>query len=257
MAEASDTQQLLALRKVTRAIADLLYGRMRDYLSALAPLMRPTGILGHYVQGGHKDASKDVLKNFQDLEGLYAGVATAKPFGLLPELRAPFEIVPFPLGLSPVEYHHTAKVSNQSKQVVITSPLKWVLTYSDFTPARLRQLLAEKTHSDADLSRFVLHSCVLHVVLAKQTMVTQMLDDLHFDLTTGRLPEFGELPITTIASTVPTSRPVDAVIIESTEISGRDAFEEVVDLQGVLGLRDPFKDRLVEIIRANGIKIGQ
>jgi hypothetical protein len=41
-------------------------------------------------------------------------------------------------------------------------------------------------------------------------------------------------------------------LIESTEVSGMDAFEEVLNLDEVAGLRNPFKERLVELLRSQG-----
>ena len=46
---------------------------------------------------------------------------------------------------------------------------------------------------------------------------------------------------TYVSSLVPTVRPPDEVIIESTELSGRDVFEEVVDVGAILAMRDPLK----------------
>lgn len=250
MAETYTTERLLALRKLTRSIADLLRGQMHAYLSALAPLMRPAALLGHYVIGGAKEVSKDAIKTFQELENIYGTAASSKPFGLLKELRTPFEVAGSALELSAVEYSHAVKTDGQTKTVLITSPFKWVLTYADFAPHKLRQLLADKNRTDTDAARFVLHYCLLQVVLAKQTAATQMLDALHFDLTAGRLQEFGDLPIITVASTVPTLRPPDSVIIQSTEISGRDSFEEIVDVEGLLAMRDPFKEKLIELVKS-------
>jgi hypothetical protein len=253
MAETYSTERLLALRKVTRATADLLRGQMQMYLSALAPLMRPAGLLGHYVQGGAKDVSKDAAKVYQELENVYGAAAVSKPFGLLKELRTPFEVAGSALELTTVEYTYVAKTEGQSKPVLITSPLKWVLSYSDFTPARLRQLLTDKNRTDTETARFVLHYCLLQVILAKQTAISQMLDALHFDLTAGRLPEFGELPVISVSSTVSTLRPPDSVIIQSTEISGRDAFEEVVDVEALVAMKDPFKERLMDLAKTHGL----
>jgi hypothetical protein len=253
MAETYSTERLLALRKLTRAAADLLRGQMQMYLSALAPLMRPAGLLGHYVQGGAKEVSKDAVKVYQELESVYGAAAVSKPFGLLKELRTPFEATGSALELTTVEYTYVAKTESQSKTVLITSPLKWVLSYADFAPVRLRQLLTDRNRTDTEAGRFVLHYCLLQVILAKQTAVSQMLDALHFDLTTGRLAEFGELPVISVASTVPTLRPEDSVIIQSTEISGRDAFEEVVDVEGLVAMKDPFKESLMDLAKTHGL----
>jgi hypothetical protein len=254
MDERYSTQRLLALRKVTRSIADLLSGQMQVYLSALAPAMRPAPLLGHYVQGGSRDVSKDAIKTFRDLETIYATAASSKPFGLLKELRTPFEISGSALELTSVEYEHVARTDGQSKAVTITSPFKWVLSHADFAPARLRQLLTDRNRTDTETGRFVLDYCLLQLVLTKQTAVSQVLQALHIDVTMGRLAEFGDLPIITLASTVPTVRPPDDVIIQNTEIAGQKAFEEVVDVEGLLAMHDPFKDRLVEMVRTGGIE---
>jgi hypothetical protein len=246
------TQNLISLRKVTRAIADLVHGQLKDYLSVLSPLFRPTTVLGEYIQGGTKETSVGATKAFQELQGVYGSAAAAKPFGLPRELKPPLDIVRSPLELSPMEYPYVLKTARETQKVLITSPLKWMLSYSDFAPGRMKQLLADPHRTDSDAARFVLHYSVLHVVTARQTGATQMLDALHFDLNSTRMPEFGELPITCIASSVPTVRPPDEVIMESTAMTGRDVFEEVVDVAGIQNLRDPFKDRLIELIESHG-----
>ena len=50
-------------------------------------------------------------------------------------------------------------------------------------------------------------------------------------------------------------RPPDEVIIETTELTGSDTFEEVIDLEGLATLQDPMKDSLVELARAHGERI--
>jgi len=45
------------------------------------------------------------------------------------------------------------------------------------------------------------------------------------------------------------------VIIETTELTGSDAFEEVIDLEGLTTLRDPMKDSLVELARSHGEQV--
>src|SRR5579872_5501327 len=56
--ETYSIQRLLSLRKLTRAIADLLRAELKDYLSALAPLFRPRNVLGDYVQGASKEGTR-------------------------------------------------------------------------------------------------------------------------------------------------------------------------------------------------------
>ena len=45
------------------------------------------------------------------------------------------------------------------------------------------------------------------------------------------MPEFGPLPITRIGVAISTKRPSDDVILQSAELTGMDAFEEVVNVE--------------------------
>ena len=102
-------QRLLSLRKLTRAIADLLRAELKDYLSAMAPMLRPRNVLGDYVQGASKEGSRGSEKALLELQRLYATVASAKPYHLTNELKPPFEIVSSMPELIPVEYTHVVK----------------------------------------------------------------------------------------------------------------------------------------------------
>jgi hypothetical protein len=42
------------------------------------------------------------------------------------------------------------------------------------------------------------------------------------------------------------------VFIQSTEISGMDEFEEVVNLESLATQKDPFKEKLVELAKEHG-----
>ena len=64
-----------------------------------------------------------------------------------------------------------------------------------------------------------------------------------------QVPEFGELPITRIGDRRSRRRvPRTRVVLESAELTGMDAFEEVVKSK-TRALPDPFKERLIEIAR--------
>ena len=77
-----NTQQLLQLRKLTRAVSDQLRGQLKDYLVTLSPLIRPRTVLGDYVQGSVKETVRGADKTFKDLQSLYESVAGASPFHL-------------------------------------------------------------------------------------------------------------------------------------------------------------------------------
>ena len=82
-----------------------------------------------------------------------------------------------------------------------------------------------------------------------QRGLTQIFEALRLPITTAKTTEFGDLPLTRIGVGVSTFRPVDAVVLESAELTGIDAFEEVVNVEDIARLTDPLKDRLMEIAR--------
>jgi hypothetical protein len=79
-----------------------------------------------------------------------------------------------------------------------------------------------------------------------------MLETLHFPLTTEKLDQFGVLPVTIISAGVSTRRPADSVIIQSAELTGMDAFEEVVVVDDIEKLTDQSRDRMLDIVRVHG-----
>jgi hypothetical protein len=256
MTEASyTTERLLALRKLTRAIADFLRGQMKEYLGTLAPLLRPQVVLGGYTHGSIKDPVKGADQAFKELQSLYESVGSAKPFSLTQELKPPLDMISSALDMTVLEYSYTAQTDRHNKTVVISSPLKWALTYTGFSPARLGDLLARRTRDANELQSFLVHYLVMHIVVSKQVGIRNMFEALHFPITTSHSPDFGGLPITTISSSISTIRPPDEVIVESTEVSGMDAFEEIVDIGDIARMRDPLKHRLIEILESLGEKL--
>jgi hypothetical protein len=252
MEERYGIEKLLVLRKLTRAIADLLRSQMKEYLSALAPLLRPNVALGEYLQGSSKSPVKGAERAFKEMQALYESVAVAKPFHLPKDLRPPLDIAGPALEMTPVEYEHVARTDNESKSVIVTQPLKWVVAYPGYTPDGLGALLANRNRSAEEVRDFILHFLAVHLVTSRQTGIAAMLEALHFPLSSGKLPEFGELPITYISSSISTFRPHDDVIIESTEISGKDLFEEIVNIEDIARMRDPLRERLVELTNSFG-----
>jgi hypothetical protein len=248
-------QRLLSLRKLTRAIADLLRAELKEYLSAIAPLLRPKNVLGDYVLGASKEGSRGSEKALLELQRLYTTVASAKPYHLTNELKPPFEIVSSMPELIPVEYTHVVKSDAGDKAVLMTSPLKWTLIYSDYSPKKLKELLASQNPINDEMHRFVLHYLVLHAMMASSPGTSKLFQGLRFPISSGRLAEFGELPLTNISACVSTIRPPDVVIIESTEISGQNAFEEIVNLEDLQNLEDPLKNQLIELARTHGVEL--
>src|ERR1700676_2209737 len=123
MSGREDVQSLLALRKLTRAITDLVRVQMSEYLKPLAPLMRPRALLGDYVQGGLKEPSRKSDKAFADLQALYVKVITAKPFNLSRELAAPLSLPDADLEITPLDYFHAVQSGHDTRRIRVRCPL--------------------------------------------------------------------------------------------------------------------------------------
>jgi len=252
MGETIDVRRLVILRKVTRALAQTLRTQLEEYLATMLPLIRPKSVLGDFVSGRTKEAPPFADKAFAELQTQYRTLAEQKPYQLPTELRPPLEINISPLELTPVELSYTADTGAEKKAVTLTMPLKWALTFPECGPHRLKELLAQRNPPPEQVQSLVLHYLVLDLMLRRQPGFAKLLGALRYPLSTGTLPELGALPVMFISAPISTVRPPDAVIVENTEISGMDAFEEVVNLDDILALKDTLRDHLIEQVRSFG-----
>ncbi len=240
---------LLVRRRLTRVIADIVRSQMTEYLGTIAPLLRPRMIFGDYVEDGSKETTRRSEKAYKDLVALYESVAVSKPFNLQRELQLPLRVSGAGgLEITPVDTPHTIEAGSGSRKITVRSPLLWTLSYSGFAPTRLPDLVNAKLRAADDLTQFVIGHLLLHVVLQHSPGLTNMLSALHFPVTTATLPESGPLPFTRIGVAVSTMRPSDDIILETAELTGMDAFEEVVNLEDLSNLADPLKQRLVDAV---------
>lgn len=252
MDNAFDIPKLLVLRKLTRAVADTLSGELKTHLSTLSSLIQPRQVFGEYLRGGSKHGTTDTDKAFRQLQELYKSLAQTKTFSLRDDFESPVDILNAAVEITPTEYVHEAVSGNEKKRITVTSPLTWIVSIPSFGPQRLRELLAAPfaRRNATELQQCLLHWLVLHQTIANRSGVTQILSGLRFQVSNGRCAEFGELPVVQITFPISTIRPSDELIIQSTEMSGMAAFEEVIDTESLTNLRDPVKERLLELVKS-------
>jgi len=246
-----DVRKLLLLRKVTRAIQQAMRARLEQHLAALLPLIRPKAVFGDFVVGRVKEMPNFADKAFAEFTTHYQSVAEAKPFQLPKELRPPLELVISPLELTPVETSYVADSGGDKKTITLTMPLNWVLTYPGCSPQVLREAMAQR-NAQARVQEIVIHDVALNMMLKKQPGFVRLLEALRFSVSQTQIPDFANLPVTVIGCPVTTMRPPDEVIIENTEVSGMDVFEEVVNLEDVFNMQDKMKEELVELVKGFG-----
>jgi hypothetical protein len=243
------TQSLLVLRKLTRAIADSVKAQMTEYLATLAPLLRPKMVLGEYAEDGSKESTRRSDKAYKELQALYERIAGTKPYNLPRELTPPFRLSGTGLEITPVDTPYVIQSGSETRTIMVRSPLSWTLTYAGYPPTRLPELLKAKLRPGDELGQLVLSYLMMHVVTTNSPGLMQTFEALHFPITTTTVPEFGPLPITRVGVAISTSRPHDEVILQTAELTGMDAFEEIVNVDELSRLRDPLKERLLEIAR--------
>jgi hypothetical protein len=241
-------EQLLELREKTETISQFLHKQLGTYLETLRPLLAPRRLLGRYV--GAKEEVVGADKAFIQLQEQYKGVC-GKPFALPPELeRESLTFLEGRLELYPWEYTYEAKGERETKAITITSPVHWILTYSsDYTFSQLRQAVAGKEERRSDhIRQFVVNALAMQLVFAKYPGISQLLTDLRYQVQTERAPGLGALPLVTIGSCLPSFRPSDDLIMAATRFSGVPAFIELIDIDAVSALQDPFKQQIEDML---------
>jgi len=253
MNEPLDISRWLVLRKITRAVGEVLSQELKTHLATLAPLLQPRHVLGQHLRANEKQSVKGDAEAFEELRGLYQTLAGKSVWSLPKQLDTPVDILSTPLELTPAEYVYKLTGGPQPKTVLVSSPLQWVLAFSGFGSRRLRELASgpRTTTGNEEVQQCVLHFLVLHLTLSRRPGIIRLLEALRFPVTTSDRAEFEGLPIKCVAGPISTLRPPDDVIIQSTELSGMDVFEEVVNLDDLARLRDPLRDRLVELVRSH------
>ncbi len=197
-----------------------------------------------------KEAVKGADRAFHELEDLYGKVAKKRPYDLGIGLTPPLPINTSALEILPFDYPYVVRSGAQTKKVMVTAPLTWIVSYAGFPLARLRALVADPNRSREELQRVLTHHLLLHVVLDRKEGLRTLLSSMNFNVRTETVPEFGDLPLTIVTSAVRTERPPDDVILESTDLSGVNATDEIVTVTNVAGMVDARRARLLEILES-------
>lgn len=247
-----DMGKLLELRKLTTTIAAQLEGQLKGYLTTLQPLFAPERVMGGHVRPGSSAMVKGADKALDALKAAYLGLAGSKLYNLPKSIEPPISISTARPELARVEYAYEASDGGSNRAMTAISPLKWVLTYGGFTPARLSGLLAQGDNvNERELIETIQHVLIMNLVLAQQTGLKDVLASLGFTIASEKLPAFGDLPFTTIMAPIKTKRPPDKIMLQIAEISGSPQFEEIVRIEDIVAMKTPLKDQLLETARSH------
>ena len=240
-------EELSDLREKTEAIAELLRAQLAGHLETVRAILAPARLLGKHVRAGQRSEAQGADPAFRQLKQIYAEVAQ-RPFGLGKELTEDPISIEGKLELYPWEYTHTLE---DGKEITMTSPMRWVAAYrSGYTLAQLRKSLATKaSRRSEDVRQFVASAIALKLLVEKHPEISALFLDLRYRIEITTCDGLGELPLTTLSSSVGSIRPDDELIQTATRFSGVPAFIELIDQEAVGRLQDPLRERIADILR--------
>jgi len=246
MTQTFDVEALIKLRSQTRAISDVLKAQASDYLATLALLIRPQNLFGEYLQGAQRSSGRETQHHFKELKELYDRIGSASPFQLVNEMEVPLNLISTTPELFPLEYDKVLADSGQT--IRITSPTRWVIGFNSFDLARFRSVIKDPNRSSAGRSAEGGPYLGRLYCGGKTPGLNRLFDGLRFQVSFGRLKDFGDLPFCVISSPVRSTLPDDSVIRSSTQIAGNASFEELVGQDSIMDMKDEIRQRLLMTI---------
>jgi hypothetical protein len=202
------------------------------------------------MDGPGRESVVGADQNFAELRETFFK-ACGRPFDLRKELPTPLESVPAQVQLYEWEYLYDIR-AEERKTIMVVVPLTWVLAYpSTYTLPMMRQVLAGKQERDADGVRsFVLRACLMQTLFAKVAELTALFEGLRYRVEVRKSPQLGDLPLVTLSASVRTVRPADDLLMTATGLSGRTAFEEVIDDDQAAHIADPLQAQILTALDA-------
>jgi len=243
-----DNQKFFQLRQGTEKIAGFLGKRVASHMEVLTPLFVPRKLLGTYVKSASMEDVPKADRAFAELQEHYAAVCE-KPFGLAKKLQIP--LPPISIHLEPVPYTYPLTIDGtESKTINIISPTRWILSYRNMLSLdRLKVMVSGKENRQLDeMKQTIINHITLIVFLKYFPALPRLLEDLRYKVEIIELAELGNLPVVMLRAPLETFLPPDDFILQVTQLSGVDAFQEIIDLEAVENMEDSLKNDLKGLI---------
>jgi hypothetical protein len=242
-------EQLARARKSTQAVSDFLEKQLLGYLDTLRSLFLPERVLGKLagskldVPGADK-ALTEIQDNYRRIPG--------KPFDFPKEFETDW-LSEVGVKLEVQRWESSREISTETgkRTILITSPTRWILAYGPaYSVSQAIQAFARKQDRRGidQLRQFVINTLVMQALIARNAGLPAILSELRYNVNTQSHPGLSGLPLVVIQSPISTFLPPESVIAAATELSGIDAFIELIDVEAVRQLSDPFKQRIVQMI---------
>ena len=236
-----DKNQFRELRLTSEKISKFLDKRLKLHLSILKPLFFPKKLLGAYIQSS---ITEDVLgadKAFLELKEKYLSIC-GEPFDLPKKLQIPLPPISDQLEGTPFQY--PIYLNDQEEPIYVTSPAQWVLSYQcESSLNRLRDMVVKGSvtrHPD-NMKQTIINHLAMVIFLEYFPALTQLLEDLRYEVEIRELKEFGGLSVAILKSPIETFLPPDDFILDYTMITGVPKFHEIVNPEAIETIYDPLQ----------------
>jgi len=242
-------ERLPELRTRTESVSLMLRDQLLAHLETLRPILSPERIFGRTP--GAKAETPLADRCLAQLQQSYRQLA-ARPFDLPAELDPYWlSLVGNRVALYPWEYTHQATAGREARTITLTSPVRWVMSFtSGYTLSQFRYAVAGGgERAPEHVRQFAVNALVMQLVFANTPGLAALFADLRYETQTLSSPELPKLPLTVLTSALGSFRPPDELILAATNFSGIPAFIELIDIDGLLGLRDPLRARIEERLR--------
>lgn len=250
MADNINLDNYADLRDISRQFCTTLQSQVSGHLETVRALFRPAAVFGPYLLGSHKDFPRDAAVAFGQFKSFFAESVGSKPLSLDPTVPDAIEIAFGTPALSPYIYSHEITTRTGPKTVAVTSPLKWVIHFPEYSYPKFCELLAAPKRNPEEIFPFALHFAVLHFVATRNPRIQTLFEALRFPLESERIPQFGAFPLLFMNAPAGTVRPPDDVIAQVCKYSGIDAIEEVLDVEQWSNLEDPFAKQFKPVLES-------
>jgi len=242
-------EQLAAARKSTQAVSDFLEKRLLGYLDTIRSLLLPERLLGKLA--GSKFDVPGADKALTELQDTYRRLP-GKPFDFPKEFETDW-LVEIGLKLDLQRWEYSKEISTESgkRMIQITSPTRWILAYGPgYSVSQAIQAFGRRQDRRGidQLRQFVVNTLVMQALMTRNAGLAAILAELRYNVNTQAHPGLSGLPVVVIQSQISTFLPPESIIAAATELSGIDAFIELIDVEAVRQLSDPFKQRIVQLI---------
>jgi hypothetical protein len=236
-----NNEEFLRLRQATEKVAQLLNKRLKNHLEVIKSLFTPRLLLGTFIKSAYMEEVQGMDKAFAELEEGYGRVCE-KTFGLTKKLQIPLPPITNQIEITPYQYSLYLEGS-KDRPIRIISPTHWVLAYRSECPFhRLRAMAMGLESLQADEIRQSLINHLLLVIFLKYyPALSQLLEDLRYHVEMRELDDLGGLQVVMLRAPVETFLPPDDFILRITQLSGVDAFQEIIDQEAIKRIPDPLQ----------------